>query len=464
LFLGAGSPQQEANEQRYNILWIYMDDVNMDLGTFGHPVVQTPALDALSQRGVRFTAAYCPSPVCNPSRVSVMTGLRPHRTGILRNETPFRGHQAGGIATLPYWLKSHGYAVGGAGKIFHNGYFDKESWDQSTNERDDQNVPSPENPDPKRKYELLYWGPFENGADDSEACLRDSKHTRRGIDMVQSFSEPFFVAIGYPAPHNPFVYPERFESLYDPLKDVPELPAVEQEPDFRSRFPDKALFKNNLLPPEFDQDQDRGRREATVAYWRTISYMDEQIGLLVESLEQSGRLDRTLIVVTSDHGWSNGRRGRWGKSTLFDTSSRVPLLICVPGQAGAGQVCSAPVDQVDLYPTLLELCGLPSPGKQDGQSLVPMLREPEGEHPLRPVFSITSRRKGTEFAVMVRAGRFKLNHWNATSAVELYDLEADPEEYVNLANQKEHQTTVVHLLNCLRREGLLDLPPRENEN
>jgi uncharacterized sulfatase len=427
--LGSIATGLETHRPLPNVLFIYTEDTNMDLGAFGHSVVQTPSLDLLAQRGTTFLQAYCPMSICNPSRVSTMTGLFPTTTGVFSNDDVFTAPELNGIPVLPRQFRLFGYQVGGAGKIFHDAFSDPQVWDEYYNESDDQWISKPVNPVPSDGWRPVYWGPFLNGVDGSLGKQRDTKNTDRAVTMIQSYSEPFFVAVGYHASHNPFTYPEMFDSQYDPNVDVPPLPPGESS-NWRQGMPGRSYSSASYLDPNFQSFPEGGRLEATAAYWRTISYVDSEIGRLLAALDARGVADNTIVVFLSDHGWSNGHHGRYGKKSLFEQSARVPCLIAAPGLAGAGQSCSAPVNSVDLYPTLMELCGLPKPRGLEGTSLAPLLKQPQ--QPWDSAAITMVQRTTTETAIAIRNQDYKFCYWPLDGRHVLLHLRSDPNEYQNL--------------------------------
>ncbi len=436
-----------------NVLLIYADDLNMDLATFGHPTVRTPNLDRLAARGVRFSRSYCPLPLCLPSRVSLMTGQRPNRTGCFLNSDLFTDDSLNGVPLLPCQFRSNGYVSGSAGKVFHDGMMVPEAWDESYNDWDDPWVEQPADPgNPK----ILYWGPFENGEDGSLGKKADTKSVERVIDMLQRFRGPFFLAMGFRSPHNPFVYPERFATTYDPESDVPPLPPEEESVNWEADGIDgSAYISQNCLDPAYENDPETGRREAIAAYWRMITWMDEEVGRLLDALDQSGQTSSTIIVFVSDNGLAFGTHARYGKFNLYEEDVRTPLLISVPWLASThGAVCEVPVEHIDLYPTLMELCALPEPSKLQGESLVPFLHDVSFDgHP--PAVSLVSRAWYANIERMVCSSRYKFVYWE-TGKHMLFDFENDPGEYFNRFNDAGYEEIVEQHMRMLDYADLLD--------
>jgi uncharacterized sulfatase len=444
--------QSPATGNPPNVLLIYLEDTNIDLGTYGHPVVQTPGMDQLAAQGMKFNLAYCPSAVCNPSRVSTMTGLYPSTTGIEGNQHTFHADQSNGVFTLPKQFRNHGYHVIGAGKIFHSAYVEPGSWDQySANHGHDQWISYPQNPDPAGGSGVVYWGPYLNGPDGSFGQMREEKYTDFLIDAFSTVTEPFFAAIGYQASHNPMIYPELFDSLYDPLVGVPPAPAGEAT-NWQANLDPAAYTSASYLDPAWDSDPEMGRRLSTAAYWRTITYVDRQVQRLLNALAASPLASNTIIVLLSDHGWSTGEHARYGKTTLFERSARIPFLISVPGLATHGMSCDRPVSTLDLYPTLMELTGITPPAGLEGNSLVPLLQDPTAS--FGPVFSQTFR-SNLDTIPAVRTDQFKFVHW-PSDLHQLYDLNADPGEYVNLYGDPAYESEAQAHLALLVQAGFVD--------
>jgi uncharacterized sulfatase len=404
----------------------------MDLSVYGHPSVQTPNLDRLAARGTVFDNAYCPAALCNPSRVSLMTGQRPPTTGVLNNAT-FTGNTLNGVPTLPFHFRNQGYAVAGAGKVFHQNYVEPSTWDvylaMDPDFCNDPWIAQPTNPVPQDSWRPLYWGPFQNGPDGSLGTMCDTKSTDAALGLMGTLQEPFFLAVGLVATHNPFTYPEALDTLYDPLIDVPPLPP-EESGSWRDSVPPMAYFTEHYMDPAYQNDPEGGRRELTAAYWRCVTYLDSEVGRLLDELELLGLEQNTIVVFVSDHGFSLGQHGYFGKWTLYDESARSPLIVAAPGRAGHGTHCLQPAEQIDLYPMLMELCSLSIPQGLEGQSLVPLLDDPQA--PFKPAaFSYRLVASTGESAYLSRTQDAKFVYWEQTRMHQFYDLTDDPGEYIN---------------------------------
>ncbi len=437
-----------------NVLLIYADDLNMDLHAFGHPVVQTPNLDRLAAHGVRFSRAYCPLPLCLPSRIALLSGQRPTRTGCFNNSDIMTEPVINGVPVLPEQFRISGYSTGGAGKVFHDGAEVPGAWNEYYAEWDDWWVDKPDNPVPGDNR-VIYWGGFLNGSDGSKGKQSDTKNADHVIDMLKRLKEPFFVAMGFHSPHIPFIYPERFAGLYDPNADVPALPPEESNGNWKKDgIPPDAYTSQNYLDPKYQNDPERGRREATVACWRTLTWIDEEIGRILDALEQSGAEDSTIVVFVSDHGYTLGTHAKYGKFTAYESDVRAPLLVAVPWlQAMHGRSCDVAIEQIDLYPTLMELCGLGSPANLQGESLVTLLQD-VSDSARGPAFTMLPRAWYSHVQRVVRSTQYKFVFWEEGQHM-LFDLKNDPGEYYNLYNDSGYGSIINQHLDMLESEGLL---------
>jgi len=433
--------------ERPNVLFLAVDDMRDWVGcldSYGG-VVKTPNIDQLAARGVLFSNAHCPSPKCAPSRAAVMTGLMPSTTGLYAN-----GHwwypNLPDTVTMPRHFQQGGYLVVGAGKIFHHtaGNHPPNQWDDflPIRFRDDpwfrvsqlnypwsQSGPFPDAYPFGGVVGLPHendWGvlPIED-ADYDDALTVD--YAVRFLETVKP-GKPFFLACGLFRPHLPWYVPQRFFDLY-PLEEV-VLPDVRDD--------DLADIPQGGRDFAIDRRKDfltikkaKSWRRAVQAYLASISYADFQLGKVLDALKKSGEEKRTIIVLWSDHGWHLGEKRHWHKSTLWEEATRVPLIIAAPGyQRG---VTSAPVGLIDLYPTLNELCDLPTIDSHDGVSLVPFLKNP-GLRSDRVV--VTEFRKGN---AAVRSERYRYIRY-AGGGEELYDHSSDPNEWENLISVADHRT------------------------
>lgn len=450
--LGASPPRTANAPSRgpLNVLLIVADDLNRDLGCYGHPVVRSPNLDRLAQRGVRFARAYCNYPVCNPSRVSFLSGLRPETTRVLDNHTPTRAFMPDAVM-LPEYFRRHGYRTLKVGKIFHTGpeFEDPRSWDVDI--REDETAKSP-----PREQILRPFGErgFILKARDEDTW--DGFVARKAVALMEQAvreGQPFFVAAGFRRPHAPYIAPEKYFALYDPSKLQPRLGPTGHV----TNIPPLALTYK-LGDPALPMDK---AGETIAAYYASISFMDAQVGVLLEALDRGGLWARTVVVFVSDHGYHLGEHGGlWHKMTLFEEATGTPLIVVAPGCL-AGAATERLVELVDLYPTLTELCGLPTPSGLAGKSFAPLLSHPR----LRwknAVFTVVARARTIPSAESgapgewkrrldpewlgrtVRTERWRYTEWPDGTA-ELYDHQKDPFEYSNLAGRRKFAHTVAEL-------------------
>ncbi|WP_294381676.1 sulfatase [Prosthecobacter sp.] len=432
-----------------NVLFIAVDDLNTRLGCFGDARVKTPNIDRLAARGVRFDRAYCQYPSCGPSRASVLTGLRPQTTGALNNKTRLRDALPDAM-TLPQWFRKQGYHAARAGKIFHqdvptdigtNGLDDAASWDEVVNPRgrdkDEEHLLTVHTPDLPLPDQMAYLA-----AEGADAEQTDGKVADATIELLRAHAaKPFFIAAGFYRPHLPSIAPKKWFDLYAlDQTTLPELPA-----NYRQRVPAAALSSTPVWP-NFGTTEFQAR-ECILAYEATVSFVDAQIGRLLEALDEMKLADKTVIVLWGDHGFHLGEHGLWRKNSLFEESTRAPLIIAAPGVAG-GKNCASPVEFIDIFPTVVAAAGLPEPKGLEGVSLLPLLRDPATPHD-RPAHSMVRFREVPGRSV--RTARWRYTEWGegGSAGRELYDETADPKEMNNLADDPVHAKT------CEQLKGLL---------
>lgn len=445
-----------------NILFIAVDDLRPNLGCYSDPHAITPHLDALAKRGMQFDAAYCQVAVCNPSRASLMTGLRPDRLGVWTLPIHFREAQPDAV-TLPQWLRQHGYTAVSHGKIYHNPTPDPQSWSEPIR-------PLPRLPDPyppgtsetvKQAMKALPgndWRknnlrrPSTAAPELEDHQLLDGARTRMAIEDLRrlgSTSEPFFLAMGFIRPHLAFVAPKKYWDLYDP----DQLPVLVDQ-TVTPNTPKYALSNNSELshyvdlidfPKPWDDHtiSESTARRLMHAYYACVSYVDAQIGLLLAALEEEGLAENTIVVLWSDHGWKLGEHRGWGKMSNYEVDTRVPFLMAGPGINAAGHQTDSLVELLDIYPTLCELTGVPVPDFVDGKSLVPVLKDPtKSVH--KAVYSQYYRKlNGEEYmGYAMRTKSHRLVEWRdfetgEVTARELYDHQNDASEKINLLADSE---------------------------
>ena len=415
--------------RKTNVLFIAADDMNTALGCYGHPVVKTPNIDRLAARGVRFDRAYCQFPLCGPSRASLLTGLRPDTTRVLGNNIDFRD-QLPDAVTLPQLFKSNGYYSAREGKMFHMNVPTEVTLPRFQDERSWHHSSSPGGPEAKstngelHRASTLQWMPTTDGQGQS-----DSNCAERALALLEQHrNEPFFLGVGFLRPHLPFVAPGSFFDQY-PLDKIP-LPV--NPPGDLDDIPAAAKAVRPQIWNHLKLDE-RGIREARRAYYASTSFMDQQLGRVLDGLDRLGLAGNTVVVFWGDHGWSLGEHTHWQKMSLMEEVARVPLIVTAPGRVGNGKASRALVEFVDVYPTLAELCGLRPPAGLAGKSLMPLLKRPAAAHKQAAYTQIAFEEITGR---SVRTDRFRYTRWTGRGGgEELYDHRKDPGEFRNLASE-----------------------------
>lgn len=450
-----------AQSSRRNVLLLVADDLNCDLGSYGHPRVQSPNIDRLAARGVRFERAYCQFPLCSPSRSSFLTGRRPNVTQILSNPragqfstdykpTPHFREFLPDTVTLPQLFRQQGYFVARIGKLYHygvpgqigtSGLDDVASWEFFVN---------PAGRDKAEEHRVFTLTPGSYGgtlswlaAEGTDLEQTDGLGATAAISLLEEKRDkPFFLAVGFYRPHTPYVAPKKYFDLY-PLDKIP-LPALST--DDQSRTPEAGYAS---AKKEQETLTDHQRREAIQAYWASTTFMDAQLGRVLSALDRLGLASNTVVVMLSDHGYHLYEHGLWQKMSLFENSARVPLIIASPGAKGDGQSSKALAELVDLYPTLADLCGLPAPGYLDGKSLRPVLEDPSAS--IKEA-AFTQIRRGNDYdGYSIRTVRWRYTLWDdGRRGEQLFDLESDPHESKNLAADSKHASLVKELKQRVR--------------
>jgi arylsulfatase A-like enzyme len=447
--IAEGLAAQDAAPKRPNVLFIAVDDLNAWTGALqGHPQAKTPNLDRLAARGVLFTRAYCTAPACNPSRASLLTGVRPSSSGVYHNDQPWKEPLKDAV-TLPRHFKDHGYRVVGGGKIFHGGFDDRASWD------DYAKLPGP-NPHPEKvpangipKTAHFDWGPV--AVDDAQ--MPDHRLAGWAAEVLSKRSEqPLFLAVGFVKPHLPWFVPKKWFEMFPEESIV--LPDV--DPDDLNDVPTPG---RKMARPEGDHAKvlAAGQWKAAVrGYLAAIAFMDAQLGRVLDALDAGPYAKDTIVMLWGDHGWHLGEKQHWRKFALWEEATRAPLLVAAPGTTPSGSRCDRPVDFLGIYPTLVELCGLPAPKTLEGSSFAPLLRDP-GAAWERP--ALTTHGKGNH---ALRTERWRYIRY-ADGAEELYDHAADPRERVNLSSRPEHAALKAELAAGLPAADAPDAPRSERK-
>ncbi|MBN2508300.1 MAG: sulfatase [Verrucomicrobia bacterium] len=425
--------------------------MNSDLGCYGHPLVRSPHLDGLARNGVRFDRAYCQFPLCSPSRTSLMTGLRPDATRVFDLHTHFRS-VIPNVQTLPQLLMAHGYYAARVGKIYHygnpgqigtSGLDDPPSWREVVNPRgrDKDEEHLLKNFTPKRGLGSALSVLAAEGRDEEQTDGIVASETIRLIE--QHRDQPFFIACGFYRPHCPYIAPKAYFDLY-PLDQI-TLPPLTRPP--ADTLPPLALASTKPWP-WFGVTEDQAR-QSKQAYYACISFVDAQIGRLLAALDRLGLREKTLIVFWSDHGYHLGEHGLWMKQSTFEESARAPLIFSGAGVAARGKACPNPVEFVDIYPTVADLCGLNPPLGLAGASLRPLLENPSAPWD-RPAFTQVNR--GGVPGHSVRTARWRYIEWDqGRQGVQLYDHHRDPHELNNLAADPQFAPVIAELKPILRR-------------
>ena len=448
----AADPAHAQQERRPNVLVIMADDLNDDMGTFGDPIVKTPNIDRLASRGVRFDRAYTQFPLCSPSRVSLLTGLRPDTTRVHDLVTDFRTVLPD-VLTLPQLFKRNGYLTARVGKIYHygnpgqigtSGLDDPASWDQFVNPRgidkDEETVLTNLTPGRQLGSALAYYA-----SPAPDEAHTDGKVASEVIALLEKNKDrPFFIGAGFYRPHCPFIAPKKYFDLY-PIDKIP-VPKTAGDP-----LTD-PLARWFTSPAHWGVNTD-GQREAIRAYYASITFLDANVGRVLDALDRLKLADNTIVIFMSDHGYFLGERGQWMKQALFDRSARTPLIVAGPGVTARNRSTSRIVEFLDIYPTVADLARLTPPAGLHGRSLTPLLRNPNAEW---TDAALTQVRRGappaTFMGYSVRTEKWRYTEWDeGKRGVELYDEASDPDEMRNLAADPQHSKTVAEMRELLRR-------------
>lgn len=463
------APAIWAETPRPNVLFIAVDDLRCELGCYGAAHVQTPNLDRLASSGVLFKRAYCQQAVCNPSRVSVLTGLRPDTTRVWDLVTEMRSVMPN-VVTLPQYFRQSGYRAVAFGKIFHNPFPDAASWDEPTHNAQGVIGFSDAN-----RAQLAAFKMQMKAAGKSEAAISrmrgpaveiqeqdddqnfDGKQTSDALAKLRELSagsSPFFLAVGYIRPHLPFITPRKYWDLYDrttlPLAENRFLPRGAPAVAFGDRslggfYELRGYMDYADAPSPFDQPlTEAQQRELRHGYYASASFIDAQVGRLLAGLQDLGLAQNTIVVLWSDHGWKLGEHNGWCKQTVYEIDTRAPLMIRAPAAKANGQPCTALVEFVDIYPTLCELAGLPIPKELEGQSLAPLLAGSSTKVKDAAFSQFPRTHEGRDYmGYAMRTEGHRYVEWldavgGEVVARELYDHQTDPAENENIAQRPEH--------------------------
>lgn len=450
-------------KDRPNVLFLSVDDMNDWVGCLGgYPGVRTPSIDGLAQRGVLFRNAHCAAPLCNPSRTALLTGMRPSTTGIYGNEQFWRPVLPNAV-TLPMHFKANGYHVAGVGKVFHHvaGFNPPDQWDEFQWQTFDdpwyrraewypwvKKIPAPKG----HPFNGLdnFQGEFDWGIlDKPEEAYGDAAAVQWASQFLKRKQEkPFFLAVGLWHPHIPMFAPKSYFDMY-PDPRLPEVPGndLDDIPAIGQKY---AAFRRS----EHERIVATGKwKDAVRAYLASISFADALIGQMLRSLETSAHARNTVIVFWSDNGWHLGEKRHWHKSTLWERSTHIPMIMAGPGMRATGTARTQPVSLLDIYPTLVELCGLPNRKELEGKSLVPLLQNAKAKHqPIVTTFEPDSH--------AVRDERWRYIRY-PDGTEELYDRVADPNEWKNIASDPKHTAIKQQLAQWMPKTSAPQQPTRE---
>ena len=427
--------------EKLNVLLIIADDLNCDLGAYGNSVVKTPNIDRLAERGVLFENAHNQYPLCGPSRASFMTGMYTNQTKITRNNMNLR-NSVPDVITMGQRFRQQGYQSVRIGKMFHydnpsaigtSGNDDIYSWDQTVNPygRDKIEEHKINTLTPRRYGGTLSWLAAD-GEDEEQTDGIGASEAIKKLDDFAKSNTPFFLAVGFFRPHTPFVAPKKYFDLYD--REKIEIP--ESSSQYLATLPEPAAKSIRAKKNQLNLEKERAQ-EIKEAYYATISFVDAQVGRLLDQLEVSGLDENTVVVFTSDHGYHMGEHGHWQKQTLFENATRIPLIISAPNSENKGVTSMSPVELIDLYPTLMDLTDINTPQHVVGKSLEPLMKNVNAS--IRGS-ALTKWRNGYS----IKTKRYRLTKWgsNGELGYELYDHENDKNELINLASNQDYNEVI----------------------
>jgi arylsulfatase A-like enzyme len=441
-----------AEQKKLNVLFIAVDDLRPELGCYGASHIKSPNLDKLAASGMKFNRAYCQQAVCSPSRTSLLTGLRPDSTKVYDLQTHFR-RTIPDVVALPQHFKQHGYHTESMGKIYHGGLDDAVSWSvpawNARPGRAGQSGGASKSPQDLEQQarqnaqarQTAKRGPAWDAPDVADNKLFDGQMAEHAVERLQALSkqdQPFFLAVGFLKPHLPFIAPKKYFDLYDPAQiKLAENPYHPKGSNQYTLTNSGELRAYEGVPKANDPITNDMARQLKHAYYACVSYLDANVGAVLNELDRLGLRENTAVVLWGDHGWKLGEHGEWCKHSNMENDTRVAMLLDAPGYK-SGQATDSFAEFVDIYPTLCDLTGLPLPGHLEGTSLVPLLKDPGA---LVKTAALSQYPRGNVMGYSIRTDRQRFTRWvsrqNSESelAVELYDHQTDPAENVNIAGE-----------------------------
>ena len=448
-------PKLQVNaEAQYNVLFIAVDDLRPLLGCYGHSEMHTPNIDRLAKQGTLFNRAYCQFPVCNPSRVSVLTGLRPDTTRIYDNPTDFR-EVLPGVVTLPQHFKEHGYHTRSVGKIAHGdaAWKDDLSWSE---------------PIWRERWRFVNkaTSPSWQALDVDEDEFEDVRIANAAVEVLTEIKDKqFFLAVGFNKPHLPFYAPSKYFDLYttQDFKLPVDSSLPKNAPDIASNPKGMKGYQDISNYPPFSDEK---TLELTLAYAANVSYIDALVGRVLDQLDVLKLTENTIIVFWGDHGFHLGEHGLWRKNTLFEDSVRSPLIVSMPKQIHTGTTTDALVELIDIYPTLCDACQLPIPTEVEGISMVPVIEEPARQWKAAAFSQLVRVLNNTSVdGYSIRTEQYRYTEWdnNGERGRELYDYYADTNETVNIVDLPENEELVSHLSEQLHAGWQAALPEMQEQ-
>jgi uncharacterized sulfatase len=426
-----------------NALFIIVEDLKNVMGCYGNPIVQTPNLDRLAQRGVIFDRAYCQYPVCNPSRSSFLTGLRPDTTRILENVTPWTKNVKN-HTTLPKLFRDNGYYTVSMGKVFHgknNEHDDIQAWDENLDfgvtklgkQGESRNMTN-------GSVKWCRWLAAE-GTDDDQP---DGQLAAKAVEILKKLrNTPFFLTLGFHKPHDPFNAPKKYFDMY-PLEKL--MPPFMPE----NRTPKEDYVIGSGWAADFKKFSLQDQREFLRSYYACVTFTDAQIGRVMDGLDRQNLWKDTAVIFIGDHGYNLGEYDWWNKAVLFEDSTRVPMIAVVEGETKANTRCDQFVEFVDIYPTFADLFGLKAPPNLEGISFRPLFRQPNKQWKKA---AFTQVQRGDIAGKSIRTKRWRYNEWTRDGKIlltELFDHASDPKEYHNISGLREFEGTCQELSLLLR--------------